>query len=150
MECLIIVAASYYSTIINPHTIYFTTERTKSSQSAVSSPVSSASMFTFKTIFLPSDYRLETRLIPRHDSQAGGHLTPTSCSSDCRLETRLIPRLDSQAGGHLTPTSCSSDCRLETQLIPRLDSQVGGQLTPTSYSSDCRLETQLITSLLLS
>jgi hypothetical protein len=52
IEHLRIVATSNYSHVANSHTMQSTTSRTESSQSAVSSPMSSASVLTFKSNFL--------------------------------------------------------------------------------------------------
>jgi hypothetical protein len=64
IEHLQIVTTSNYSAIASSHTLQFTTARTESSQSAVSSPVDVPGLTS---------------------SQAGGHLTPTSYSSVCRF-----------------------------------------------------------------
>jgi hypothetical protein len=84
IEHLQIITISNYCATENSHALQFTTACTKSSQSGVYSAVvrwriptlSSASLL----MFLPTGNR------PTTNSQAGGHLTPTSYSSDRRLK----------------------------------------------------------------
>jgi hypothetical protein len=83
------VTISNYSAIANSHTLQFSTARIKSSQSAVftsrylvtASNVVASSVFVF-TPLLAGDC-LKT------NSQAGGHLAPTSYSSDWLKLTNL-------------------------------------------------------------
>jgi hypothetical protein len=80
-------------TMANSHTLQLTAARTESSQSALSSLMSSASMSTFTTNFLlfwlPSqDSALPNSYSP--DTQAGGRRTPISYSSPLNYITKTL------------------------------------------------------------
>jgi hypothetical protein len=80
-----IVTTSNYNTIAYPHTLQITTTHAKPSQSAsftsrflVSDLNNGDSSASVLTSLLPGEYATTKILLQLTNSQAGGHLTPTS------------------------------------------------------------------------